>query len=503
MTTPSAQPPIDVCLVLEGTYPYVLGGVASWVHQLVAGLPEVRFGLLCLVADEQAPRQDRYRVPANVVWRQDVPIFGPAGARVRPKEPGPALMQAVADFHDRPTSASRCPVFGRIEALLRGKADLAAGILASKAAWDFLVRLYRERRRDVPLQDYFWTWRAIHAPLMRMMAVELPDARVFHSTSTGYGGLLTAIAKLRLGAGTAITEHGLFTREREMEIYMADWIYRAPEGRANVEHERFFKGWWRSKFNAMGDLAYRHADRVVTLHEANRKIQVAQGAPADRLEIVPNGIYPDAYAALRRPRDWSGRPFRVGFIGRVVPIKDVKTFLRALQLAGREIPLEAFVLGPFDEAPEYYESCRALAQALGLAGRIHFPGKVDVKAWLPDLDTVVLTSISESQPLVILEAAAAGIPCISTDVGSCRELLEGRTPEDRALGRSGFLTPAVSPEATARAIVDLARDPAAYAAMSAAGIARVERYYRQDDVYDYYRRLYLDLGSAAAAKRAA
>ncbi|MFN3430865.1 MAG: DUF3492 domain-containing protein, partial [Candidatus Sericytochromatia bacterium] len=41
----------DVCLVLEGSYPYVTGGVSSWVHQLIAGLPEVRFALLTLVPD--------------------------------------------------------------------------------------------------------------------------------------------------------------------------------------------------------------------------------------------------------------------------------------------------------------------------------------------------------------------------------------------------------------------------------------------------------------------
>ena len=48
---------------------------------------------------------------------------------------------------------------------------------------------------------------------------------------------------------------------------------------------------------------------------------------------------------------------------------------------------------------------------------------MDVKQIYPRIDVLVLTSISEGLPLVILEAAAAGVPLVSTDVGACRELL--------------------------------------------------------------------------------
>ena len=50
---------------------------------------------------------------------------------------------------------------------------------------------------------------------------------------------------------------------------------------------------------------------------------------------------------------------------------------------------------------------------------------------------MALTSISEAQPLVLLEAMAAGVPVLATDVGSCREIIEGATDEDKALGKAG------------------------------------------------------------------
>ncbi|MDB5101753.1 MAG: glycosyl transferase, group 1 [Cyanobacteria bacterium RYN_339] len=479
---------LDVCLVLEGTYPYVLGGVASWVHQLISGLPDVRFGLVCLVAEDGKP-PDRYLVPPNVVFRQDVALFGKLPDDGRRAEPTRGLIDAARGLHA--PGALRCPFFRQLARQSQGRS--AACLLASKAAWGLVRELYRQRGRSVPIMDYFWTWRAIHTPLLRLLDVELPAAKVYHTTSTGYAGLLAALAKLRLGAGVAVTEHGLFGRERELEIFNADWIYRAPAGRANPEHERFLKGWWRASFNAMCELTYGHADQLITLHDANRRIQVDSGAPADRLAVVPNGIDPEPYVPLRAGRDWSERPFRVGYIGRIVPIKDLKTFLRAIALANREEPVEGLVLGPGEESPDYVASCHELVADLGIADKVTFAGKVDVAAWLPRLDVLAMTSISESQPLVILEAAAAGVPSIATDVGACREMLEGRTPEDAALGESGLVTPPLSPEETARAIVALARDPRRHAAMAAAGIERVERFYRQADVYAFYRQLYLDL----------
>jgi glycosyltransferase involved in cell wall biosynthesis len=176
----------------------------------------------------------------------------------------------------------------------------------------------------------------------------------------------------------------------------------------------------------------------------------------------------------------------------------VKTFIRAVKIVVTAHPgARAVIAGPGDEDPAYLAECQALAATLGVAERVEFTGRVDVKTIYPRVDVLVLTSISEGLPLVILEAAAAGIPVVSTDVGACRELLEGRLPADRALGASGLVTGLADPAATARAILSLARDPGLCEEMGRAARARVRAHYQEADLIRRYREIYRDLLGAA------
>ena len=100
----------------------------------------------------------------------------------------------------------------------------------------------------------------------------------------------------------------------------------------------------------------------------------------------------------------------------------------------------------------YYEECVELVENLRLQNTVIFTGRANVIDFLPKIDVVVLTSISESQPLVILEAGAAGIPCVTTDAGSCPELIYGKIDESPPLGPGGAVTPLSSPGSIADSI---------------------------------------------------
>lgn len=116
-----------------------------------------------------------------------------------------------------------------------------------------------------------------------------------------------------------------------------------------------------------------------------------------------------------------------------MPIKDVKTFIRAMRGVVSAMPeAEGWIVGPEEEDPDYASECRSLVASLGLQDKVKFLGFRRIGEVLPQLGLMVLTSISEAQPLVILEAWAAGAPVVSSDVGSCRELIEGADAEDRA-----------------------------------------------------------------------
>ncbi len=331
-------------------------------------------------------------------------------------------------------------------------------------------------------------------PLVRLLNAELPRARVYHSVSTGYAGALAAVASHRSGRPMLLTEHGIYARERELELARATWIAepaadpRLPAQASTSPLRRF----WSRFFVRLSQISYSQSETIITLSEVNRIKQLADGADRARTMIIANGVDVDALAKLTEDRlpYGPGAPLRVGFVGRVVPIKDVVTFIKACDLALRDARLDIEIIGPDGEDAAYAVRCRELVATLGRQDEIRFVGPKKLAEIYGKLDVVVLTSFSEGQPLVILEAHAAGVPVIATDVGACREMLEGRDPEDKKLGPSGIVTKVASPESTAAALVKLARDRELLRRMGAAGKARVASSYTKTSMIDGYRAMY-------------
>ena len=112
---------------------------------------------------------------------------------------------------------------------------------------------------------------------------------------------------------------------------------------------------------------------------------------------------------------------------------------------------------------------------------------------------VALSSISEALPLVVLEAWAAGVPVVCTEVGACRELVLGSGAEDEAFGAAGELVGIADPDAFAAACLRLLCDPAAWRAAQAAGIRRVERAYGVERMVGRFGELYGTLLSVKGA----
>jgi polysaccharide biosynthesis protein PelF len=160
---------------------------------------------------------------------------------------------------------------------------------------------------------------------------------------------------------------------------------------------------------------------------------------------------------------------------------------------------QGWIAGPMEEDPAYAQECQNLVASLGLEEHVKFMGFQKVENLMPQIGLVVLSSISEALPLVILEGYAAGVPVVSTDVGSCRQLIEGLGEQDKALGHSGSVVSIADPQALADAALALLADPVAWQAASQAGIARVERYYTDTLMFDRYRQIYENALQATAA----
>ncbi|MEC9345265.1 MAG: GT4 family glycosyltransferase PelF [Pseudomonadota bacterium] len=483
--------PVDVCLVLEGTYPYVAGGVSSWVHDLVRAQKDLTFHIVSLMPGTRPPER-RYEMPQNVrginhVFLQHlVP-----GARWMPRldkrlaalEAPLRAMQSTGTLHDLRDVLDVLQKSGR----RFGRHTL----LNSEPAWRLLLRVYEADMSESSFLDYFWTWRSLIGGLFNVLLSPMPDAKVFHTISTGYAGLFAARAKLETGRPVLLTEHGIYTNERRIEIAMADWLYEGPGGSLGLSKpKRDLKDLWIDTFVAYSRSCYQACDRIITLYSGNQDLQRRDGADESKLRIVPNGVDYERFSQIERiPHD---RP-TVALVGRVVPIKDIKTFIRAVGILKREVPdVLAYLMGPTDEDEDYHRECLQMVEHLELQETLIFTGRVKLDEWLGKVDVMVLTSISEAQPLVILEGGAAGIPTVSTDVGACRDMLHGMPGEEPPLGAGGAITPLSNPAATARELAALLKDPQNLESARNAIRERVRLYYNKVEIDRIYHEIYIE-----------
>lgn len=511
----SSHATADITLLLEGTYPYVSGGVSSWVHQIIRGLPEFKFALVFLGGDKAHYGPMKYDLPENVIHLEchylmesrprnghPQPAPKPSPMARRPKAQAFADIARLHDYLRAPEGGLGGGVGDGLPGLLActvARLGTSDGIhhedfLHSEQAWEVIRRDYTRFCTDPSFVDFFWTVRSMHAPLFMLtnIARNLPPTRVFHAVSTGYAGFLGMLLRQQRNCPFILTEHGIYTKERKIDLTQADWIKDAREtfGGGLDDDVSYMRRLWIRFFEGIGRLTYATADPVIALYEGNRQRQITDGADPARTQVIPNGIDLARFAPLRAQRPESIPPV-IGLLGRVVPIKDIKTFIRAMRTVCNRLPgAEGWIIGPEDEDEDYARECHDLVASLGLDGQVKFLGFQKAEDVLPRLGLLALTSISEALPLVILEGFASGLPVLATDVGSCRELIEGNTVEDRALGTAGDIISIADPEAFARQALHLLTDTQRWHAAQAAGIARVERYYTQVKMYESYRQLY-------------
>ena len=499
----------DVCLLLEGTYPYVRGGVSTWVHQVISAMPDVRFAIVFVGAERRQAGKKKYEMPANIVSLQEVFLYDPEKADARSSRLDGVKLEKAHERLEVLLSAERKRKDSRELEYFATAALASLGEVAGSgvtfenfwrhpSTWESVSRFYQSHFSEASFIDFFWSARFLIQPLWKLLklAPVLPRARVYHSVSTGYAGLLGALAGRRTGAAFLLSEHGIYVRERIAELLHAEWTPRPGAPCASESRDVSpFRKLWIDFFVAIGVYAYHSAAEIVSLFEKNAGFQVEFGAPEERIRVIPNGVALPRYEPIRSHRREKRRenPDRtvIGFLGRVVAIKDVKTLIRAARIVAGTVPGAQFlIVGPTDEEPGYFQECEQIVAGAGLRQTVRFTGSATLEEALPEFDILVLSSISEGLPFAVLEAFAAEIPVISTDVGSCPELIEGRAAEVPALGFAGGVVPVGDAEALAEAIRMLATDRALQDEMGRAGRRRVEAYYQEDLVIRQYREIY-------------
>ena len=319
-------------------------------------------------------------------------------------------------------------------------------------------------REIAPLSDL----RALFG-LVRLMRAWRPA--IVH-THTAKAGLVGRLAARAARVPTVVhTFHGHVLR-----------------GYFSPSKERLFRG--------LEAFLARTADALVAVSDAVKRDLVELGvAPERKIHVIPLGLELSALAGalprgvLRREAGIEPEAPLVGIVGRLVPIKDVPTFLAAARRVRERRPDARFaVVGDGDERA----ALEAQSRSLGLSGALHFFGwRRDLEAVYGDLDVVVNASRNEGTPVALIEALAAARPVVATAVGG--------TPDLVGRDERGLLVPPGEPAALAAAVVDAIEGSEAARRRALAGREHVLAQHSSERLFHDMDALYRELRVPRAA----
>ena len=486
--------PLRVLLVTEGTYPFHFGGVSTWSHSLIESLPDIRFSLMALVGDRKLEPQ--FAMPPNLDEFLPVSMWGTydlletrrdlSFSEVRRRRKATTESTVEEGF----VPAFRSFLDGLLREELAAKemglsiADMHRfflkydldSALRSHAAWDVFGDVVQRhagrfaKRVGLESADYGlleltrsmqWIYRWLF-PLAR----PIPRVDVVHAAMAGLCTMVAVAAKREQGAGFLLTEHGIYLRE----AYLA----------AARSHGGWLLKMLRTSFaRRMAELSYAWADQIAPVCTYNHRWEVRVGATRDRLRTMYYGV--DSTRFEPQPKT-SAEPV-VSWVGRIDPLKDIHTLLKAAAIVHSARPDIRFRLygAALPGAEDYHRSCLALQHELGLDEAVSFAGYISRSMdAFNDSDLVVMSSISEAVPYSILEAMLCAKPVVATAVGGIPE----------QLGKSGVLVEPRNPAQMGAAILALMNDTARRTQIGLAARERALRMFDMESFATDHRRTY-------------
>jgi len=467
-----------IALLAEGCYPFVTGGVSTWCDQLMRGMPDHEFEVVAIAGT--GGEQPAMAMPENVRSLRCVALWDLQPPRGHPGRRARAAFRAV---HRPFLRAMLDPAAAPEEftSALRELFDLAqtrdlTPLLQTGEALETLIRVWRELHPASPLtmrealdaceliEHYL---RPLSAPVVR--------ADVCHAVSNGLPAMLALAAKWRYGTPFVMSEHGVYLRERYLSFRTIQ--YRWP-----------VKVILLAMFRRLCWTAYAAADVIAPVNVYNQRWEVRHGADPDVIATAYNGVSPDSYPqAAAEPEVPT-----VGWVGRIDPLKDLATLIRAFALVHERVPEAVLRLfGPTPTGNEEYErELRDLVEELRLSGSVSFEGPVRTVTDAYHASTVVaLSSISEGLPYTVMEAMMCGRATVSTDVGGVPEVT----------GDAGLVVPPRDPEAFAEACERLLRDHALRQSVASAARDRALSLFPLERMLAGFADTYADVVRAAAA----
>ena len=292
----------DVCMIVEGGYPYIVGGVASWADAFMRASPQLRFHIIAISVSSQS-RRPSYALPENVVGITDI-LLDVCPPGVTPNRRGQQQVERLISLLQTSVISGDGSVFEQFIKHLLATGYGQTALLDSKAGWLAMEAAYAELLPSSPLLDFFWSWRFLLRSVLAIARTPLPQVRVFHAAGTGFSGLAAACARIATGRPFLLTEHGIYTNERRIDLAVSDWLFESGAGGFAISaRPSELRSTWMNAFQSFSRISYAMADVITTQYRTNQIFQCSDGAVdwPDR----PDQGHPDVHhgdCSLERPR---------------------------------------------------------------------------------------------------------------------------------------------------------------------------------------------------------
>jgi polysaccharide biosynthesis protein PelF len=513
---------VDLAIVAESTYPYLRGGVSAVIHDIVRANPDRSVGIIHIAWDSNCSTQSAYELPPNVRWIfpiylsmndhvEDFKLASASSLALSPVERR-QLSEEVFTALDALTADDTGPIWELYDRVLnpRTRTSPLWPLLGTQEFMASALERFADFR--VPFTNLFWLLREFFSLTCAIAGADYPKAKVYHSHTTGYAGILAAIAARQNDGCVLLTEHNLYTRDTINELLHRNMstVVSARDWHTATEIDATQRA-WMAWYTEIGRLIYQAADHITYLYPS--AITEAEGLGSDvaKSDIVPNGMALEKFDPARarflaRHADM-GRPgeqvsWRLAYCARLVPIKGlihlIDSVSELVHAGVRNFTLD--VMGHADEIPEYAAACYRRAQELNLGDYIRFCGNRNMAEVLGDYDMLILPSYNEGQPLVVLEAMAVGLPIISTPVGGIEQLILSTLDEGTgsAPGPCGLLVQPGDVTGLANAVRSLISDQSLYRFFSENSRKRVAQYFELEKAMGTYRLIYSHLEDTLA-----
>jgi glycosyltransferase involved in cell wall biosynthesis len=477
----------DVLFLTSGTYPYYEGGVSTWANALLTSLPDYNFKIISLVSNPHVEMQ--YTTPRNVKKLEMLPIWG----IIRPDEFSATPIRKLLDRMYVTRSRGIEDFLRSFEKFLQAiasggdKSHLLAesvvemfeflkdhdfrSVVRDKKFWQLFSSFMEGDKNfsSMSLRETLEICRTI-VRYLEVLTVDVPKCQLIHSSIAGVVGFLAIIAKLRDDTPFILTEHGVYYRERLLQV--------------TGKYGKGQKEFWIRFERALAILSYEYADMIAPVSKFNAQWETQLGAEQNKIRVIHNGVDTDKFKPISINRISNAPTITV--VTRIDRLKGILDLIPAMTTVREKVPnAKCLVYGSASDL-EYAQLCVEARDKLGLSDSIHFMGFTkDTPNAFNSGDVVALPSISEGFPFALIEGMACAKASVATDVGGVGE----------ALGESGVIVPPRDPTRLGEALANLLTDSEYSKRMGTAARDRTLNEYALPKFADEYRGVYKQLNS--------